>query len=91
MKHSTAQAQTRQLIADMRRMVAYLRSDITHEEGRSGVSDPALPEYPALARALIARRENLESTLASLEARLASSPGLVQEGQAAPGLPPDLA
>jgi septation ring formation regulator EzrA len=72
MKHPTAQAQTRQLIADMRRMVDYLRIDIAREEDRSGVSNSTLPEYSTLARALSARRENLESTLASLEARLKS-------------------
>jgi hypothetical protein len=73
MKHPTVQAlQTRQLIADIRRVVDILNVDIAQEESLTGVSDPQLPEYSMVAKALSARRENLESTLAALEAQFAS-------------------
>ena len=73
MKHPSVQAlQTRQLIADIRRVVDILNVDIAQEESLTGISDPQLPEYSIVARALAARRENLECTLAALEQRLAS-------------------
>lgn len=71
MKHVSLQAlQTRRLIADIRRVVNILNVEIAEEETLAGVSDPAKPEYPTLARALVARRQNLESTVASLEERV---------------------
>jgi len=54
-------------------LVDILNVDIAQEESLIGVSDPTLPDYPMVARTLIARRENLESTLASLEDRLGTS------------------
>jgi hypothetical protein len=48
--------------------VEILTADIEHEEMRFGVRDLADPNYPVLARNLRARRENLEATIASLEA-----------------------
>ena len=73
MKHPSVQTlQTRRLIGDIRRVVDILNVDIAQEESLTGVSDPKLPEYSMVARALAARRENLESTLAALEARLLS-------------------
>jgi hypothetical protein len=71
MKHPVVEAlQTNRLIADIRRVVAILNSDIAAEEEQARVSDPRLPEYPLLARALVTRRDNLEATLASLEKRV---------------------
>lgn len=64
---------TRRLIADIRRVVDILNADIAAEEEVSGISDPSRPDYPILARALSARRANLESTLASLELRSIAS------------------
>ena len=73
MKHPSVQAQqTRKLVADIRRVVDILNVDIAHEESLTGVSDPKLQEYSMVARALTARRENLESTVTALEARLTS-------------------
>ena len=60
---------TRRLIADIRRVVDILNADIAAEEEVSGISDPSRPDYPILAKALSARRANLESTLALLERR----------------------
>ena len=71
MRHPSVQVlQTRRLIADIRRVVDILNVDIAQEESLTGVCDPKLPEYSTLARALTARRENLECTLASLETHL---------------------
>ncbi|MCP4615629.1 MAG: hypothetical protein GY844_04240 [Bradyrhizobium sp.] len=71
MKHQALEVlQTRRLIADIRRVVAILDSDIAAEEEMARVSDVKLAEYPMVARALAARRDNLELTLASLEKRL---------------------
>jgi hypothetical protein len=73
MKHPSVQAlQTRRLIADIRRVVDILNVDIAQEESSTGISDPKVPEYSMVARALTARRVNLECTLAALEQRLAS-------------------
>jgi hypothetical protein len=71
MKHPVVEAlQTQRLIADIRRVVAILNSDIAAEEEQARVADPRLPEYPLLARTLATRRDNLEATLASLEKRV---------------------
>jgi hypothetical protein len=74
MRHPSVQfQQTRRLIADIRRLVDIINVNIAREESLTGISNPALPEYPKFARALVARRENLESTLASLEQQLGKS------------------
>ena len=59
------------LISDLDRAVRILDSDIVAEEESVGVSDPFEPNYPILARTLIARRQNLKDTIAALEKRLA--------------------
>jgi hypothetical protein len=56
------------LIGDLSRSVAILTADIEHEEVRSGTRDLANPNYPTLARNLRARKDNIEATIASLEA-----------------------
>lgn len=58
--------QRHRLIADIQRIVEILNVDIAEEEAQAGISDPTRPGYPTTARALIARRENLEQTVASL-------------------------
>ena len=62
------------LIADLTRTAAILTADIEHEEERAGVRDLADPAYPVLARSLRSRRENIEATIASLEALTRSAP-----------------
>jgi hypothetical protein len=59
------------LISDIDRVVRILDGDITSEEERTRVSDPADPTYPILARMLTARRDNLKETISALEKRLA--------------------
>ena len=61
-----------ELIADLGRIVHMLNSDIAAEEERAQVFERCQPEYPALARMLAARRDNLMSTIAALERRLAA-------------------
>jgi hypothetical protein len=62
------------LIADLTRTADILTADIEHEEERAGVGDLADPAYPVLARSLRSRRENIEATIASLEALTRSAP-----------------
>ena len=64
--------QTRTLIADLDRIVRILGVDIATEEDRAGIFDRVHPEYPTLARALAARRDNLADTIAVLELRIAT-------------------
>jgi hypothetical protein len=56
------------LISDLSRTVDILTADIEHQEERAGICDLADPAYPALARSLRARRDNIRVTIASLEA-----------------------
>jgi hypothetical protein len=50
--------------------VNILSADIEHEETRAGVRDLSDPAYPTLARSLRKRSENIEATIASLEASI---------------------
>jgi hypothetical protein len=68
--------QIRRLIEDLRRVVAILDVGIAEEEAQARISDPTRPEYPFLARALTARKANLQSTMASLASRVGDSIGL---------------
>jgi hypothetical protein len=52
------------------RIVEILNVDISSEEQAAGVADPARTEYPALARKLRARRDNLIETISALQQRL---------------------
>jgi hypothetical protein len=62
--------QTRTLISDIALVVEILNVDISSEEQSAGVGDPARSEYPALARTLRARRDNLLETISALQQRL---------------------
>jgi hypothetical protein len=62
------------LIADLTRSVDVLTVDIEHEETRAEARELADPVYPALARSLRIRRENLQATIASLEALVGRAP-----------------
>jgi hypothetical protein len=66
--------QTRTLIADIERIVQILNSDIAAEEEQARIFDPSQVEYPMVARALAARRDNLRGTIAALEQRLVNLP-----------------
>jgi hypothetical protein len=66
--------QTRRLIADIDRIIQILDSDIAAEEKQSRIFDLSQAEYPMVARALAARRDNLRETIAALEERLVNAP-----------------
>ena len=68
-------AQTRTLIADLDRIVQIIDGEITSQEEAARVFDHSQIEYPVLARALAARRDNLRQTIAALEQRLAAMEG----------------
>ena len=76
--------QIRRLIEDLRRIVAILYAGIAEEEAQARTLDPAKPEYPFLARALAARKANLESTMSSLERRIRDSIGVQTHAVGAP-------
>ena len=75
--------QTKELIADINRVVQILDSDIAAEEEQLSIFDRSRVDYPILARTLVARRDNLLGTIAALEQRLVNLPavqaGLVPE------------
>jgi len=75
--------QTKELIADINRVVQILDSDIAAEEEQISIFDRSRVDYPILARTLVARRDNLLGTIAALEQRLVNLPavqaGLVSE------------
>jgi len=62
------------LIGNLSRSSELLTVDIEHEETQAGVRDLSDPAYPALARSLRARRENIRVTIASLEALVQGTP-----------------
>jgi hypothetical protein len=76
--------QIRRLIEDLRRIVAILDAGIAEEEAQARILDPTKPDYPFLARALAARKANLESTMASLERRIGDSIGVQTRAAGAP-------
>jgi hypothetical protein len=61
------------MISDFRRTVLILDCDVQTEEERSEIFDPSDAHYSILARALAARRDNLEVTIAALEQRLSTA------------------
>ena len=58
------------MLEDLQRSVRILDCDIATEEATGGISDAADPRYPLLARTLVARRDNLKSTIRALRERL---------------------
>jgi len=70
----------RQQVADIEMMIAdftRLANDLDHqikvEQQASGISDVSHYAYPTFARAAMARRDNLRSSIAGLEERLGSA------------------
>ena len=62
------------LIESLLRSVELLTVDVENEETRASVRDLSDPAYPVLARSLRARRENIRTTIASLEALVQGTP-----------------
>lgn len=67
---ATNRLQIATLIGDLAQSVDLLTAYIEHEEEKRGVRDLADPTYPLLARTLRGRRDNIEVTIASLEATI---------------------
>jgi hypothetical protein len=65
--------QARALITDLHRLVDLLNVDIDCREQEAGVTDLAQPEYPAVARTMRARRDNLLETISALGRRAGRS------------------
>jgi hypothetical protein len=62
------------LISNLSRTVDLLTGDIEREEERAEVRDVSDPTYPALARSLRERRDNLRVTIGALEALVQGTP-----------------
>jgi hypothetical protein len=74
--------QAKALIADLYRLVDVLNVDIDFREQEAGVSDLARPEYPDVARAMRARRDNLLETISALQERVGRSDVAIWYGNA---------
>ena len=68
-----APEQIETLVVTLSRRLQLLDSDIEAEEERTRCRDRRDAIYSVLARMLIARRDNLSSTIAALKERLATS------------------
>jgi flagellar protein FliJ len=62
--------QIEMMIAEFHRMAGDLDREISHEETRSGISDPAHFAYPTYARAAGVRRDNLKRSADELNGQL---------------------
>ncbi len=71
---ATNKLQIAALISNLSRTVDLLTADIEREEAWAGVRDLTDPTYPVLARNLRTRRENIRTTIASLEALVQGTP-----------------
>ena len=71
--------QIEMMVAEFTRMAADLDREIAHEEKRAGISDPHHFAYPTYARAAIARRDNLKSSIGELAIQ-------IEEAKAAQGI-----
>ena len=67
---ATASLQLHALISDLHWRIQMLDSDIAEEERSAGNADPGSATYSLLALALRARRDNLRTSIALLEARV---------------------
>jgi hypothetical protein len=63
--------QIRSTIASLNRTIAVMESGITAVLDRSHVTDPQHHAFPISARTMIARRDNLKTTIATLSDQLA--------------------
>ncbi len=63
-------AQIEGMIADFDRMSADLEREITAEQERAGIHDPAHFAYPTYAKAAITRRDNLKRSADELKVQL---------------------
>ena len=67
--------QIESMIADFHRMATDLDREISHEETRSGISDPNHFAYPTYARAAASRRDNLKRSAEELREQVLEARG----------------
>jgi len=67
----------RTMLDDLNRAIQLLDGDIAAEEERTKVFDIFDPLYSMLARALVARRDNVNVTVAALAQRLRAITGVI--------------
>ncbi len=70
------------MMAEFSRMTVDLDREIAVEEKRAGISDPGHFAYPTYARAAMARRENLKSSIAELAGQIEDAKAAQEEAQA---------
>ena len=70
------------MMAEFARMTVDLDREIAVEEKRAGISDPGHFAYPTYARAAMARRENLKSSIAELAGQVEDAKAAQEEAQA---------
>ena len=70
------------MMAEFSRMTLDLDREISVEEKRAGISDPAHFAYPTYARAAMTRRENLKSSIAELSGQIEEAKAAQEEAQA---------
>lgn len=69
------------MIGDFRRLAHDLEQQIAAEEARCGISDVNHFAYPPFAKAAINRRDNLENSVADLEAKLNDARSELEDAQ----------
>jgi flagellar protein FliJ len=72
-------AQIETMIAEFERMAGDLEREITTEQDRAGIHDPAHFAYPTYAKAAIARRENLQRSADELKGQLDDAKAMLGE------------
>jgi len=70
------------MMAEFTRMTVDLDREIATEEKRAGISDPTHFAYPTYARAAIARRDNLKSSIAELAGQIEDARAAQEEALA---------
>jgi flagellar FliJ protein len=68
-------AQIEAMVAEFERMATDLEREITIEQDRAGINDPAHFAYPTYAKAAIQRRDNLKRSAAELQGQLEDARG----------------
>ena len=73
--------QIEMMVAEFTRMAADLDREIASEEKRAGISDPQHFAYPTYARAAIARRDNLKSSIGELAIQIEEAKAAQEEAE----------
>ncbi len=74
--------QIEMMVAEFTRMISDLDREIANEEKRAGINDPLHFAYPTYARAALARRDNLKSSIVELAAQIDEAKAAQDDAQA---------